>query len=113
MANITKRKDSYLIRVSCGYDTNGKQIIKCTTWKPPQGMTKRQTERELQKQALEFEERCQNGLVSNNPRLTFAEFVPEYLKIVQARQHKGTKKNIRLNCTQIFNHSAVSIKSGC
>ncbi len=90
MANITKRKDSYLIRVSCGYDTKGKQIFKCMTWKPLQGMTKRQIERELQKQALDFEEKCQNGLVSNNPRLTFAEFVPEYLKIVKARLSPST-----------------------
>lgn len=90
MANITKRNGSYLIRVSCGYDTKGKQILKCMTWKPHQGMTKKQEERELQKQALGFEERCQNGLVSNNPRLTFAEFVPEYLKIVQARLSPST-----------------------
>ena len=31
MASITKRGDSYRITVSCGYDMNGKKIIKrCT-----------------------------------------------------------------------------------
>lgn len=28
-----------------------------------------------------FEEKCKNGLVSNNPNLTFADFVPQYLSI--------------------------------
>ena len=81
MANITKRKDSYLIRVSCGYDVNGKKITQSMTWKPEAGMTERQIEKELNRQAVIFEEKCKNGLVSQNPRLTFAEFVPQYLNI--------------------------------
>ena len=33
MANITKRGNSYSIRVSAGYDASGKQIMKSMTWK--------------------------------------------------------------------------------
>lgn len=34
MATIQKRGGSYLIRVSCDYDTKGKQVIQSMTWKP-------------------------------------------------------------------------------
>jgi hypothetical protein len=27
MANVTKRGDTYRIKVSCGYDVNGKQVV--------------------------------------------------------------------------------------
>lgn len=81
MANITKRKDSYLIRVSCGYDIEGKKLTHSITWKPDKNMTAKQIEKELNRQAIMFEEKCRNGLVSQNPRLTFAEFVPQYLNI--------------------------------
>ena len=37
MANITKRNNSYSIRVSCGYDVSGKQIFQSMTWTPERG----------------------------------------------------------------------------
>ena len=46
MATITKRGDSYRFRVSVGYDSENKQIIKSMTWKPPAGMTQKQAEKE-------------------------------------------------------------------
>lgn len=58
MASIRKRGNSYSITVSCGYDIRGKQIRRHKTWRPPEGMTKRQTERELMRQSLLFEEQC-------------------------------------------------------
>lgn len=41
MANITKRNGSYLIRVSMGRDANRKQIIRSTTYKPPEGISEK------------------------------------------------------------------------
>ena len=61
MANITKRKNSYSIRVSCGYDVNGKQIFQSMTWVPDEGMTPKQIEKELNRQAVLFEENCKKG----------------------------------------------------
>lgn len=81
MANITKRGESYLIRVSCGYDANDKKITRSMTWKPDPKLTPKQIEKELNRQAMIFEEKCKHGLVSNDPRLTFADFVPQYLTI--------------------------------
>ena len=37
MATIKKRGDSYSIRVSCGYNSKGKQMIQSMTWKPEPG----------------------------------------------------------------------------
>lgn len=81
MANITKRGNSYLIRVSEGYDNTGKKLYKSMTWRPDPKLTPKQIEKELNKVTVQFEERVKSGLESNNPRLTLAEFVPQYLAI--------------------------------
>ena len=74
MATIQKRGNSYLIRVSCGYDCKGNQVIQSKTWKPEPNMTKRQIEHELNKQAVEFEEICIRGYQSQAIKFeTFAE----------------------------------------
>ena len=46
MANIRKRGNTYQIRVSCGYDTQGNQVVQTMTWKPTEGMTPRQIEKD-------------------------------------------------------------------
>ena len=61
MANIQKRVNkqgqvSYRIKVFNGYSFDGKQIVKTMTWKPEIGMTERQAEKEVQRQAFIFEE---------------------------------------------------------
>lgn len=61
MATIKKRGSSYLIRVSCGYDVNGKHKEQSMTWKPDEGMTQRQIEKELNRQAVMFEESVNHG----------------------------------------------------
>lgn len=56
MATITKRGDNYRIRVSDGYDVHGKQKMRTMTWKPEPGMTRRQIDKELTRQAVLFED---------------------------------------------------------
>lgn len=63
MATITKRNNSYLITVSCGYDVTGRQIRKTMTYKPDGSMTAKQLEKEVQRQAVLFEEECAKGNV--------------------------------------------------
>ena len=62
MATIKKREGktgvSYLIRVSGGYDISGNQVVHSMTWRPGPGMTRRQIEKGLQRQAVLFEEQC-------------------------------------------------------
>ena len=50
MATIQKRGKSYSIRVSCGYDTARRQIVRSMTWRPEDGMTEAQAEREARRQ---------------------------------------------------------------
>ena len=74
MANIRKRGNTYQIRVSCGYNTKGEQVFQSMSWKPPVGMTAKQAEKEVQKQAVLFEEKCMKGQVTANIKFeTFAE----------------------------------------
>ncbi len=61
MATVEKRGDSYRITVSAGYNTQGKQIKKRMTWKPAPTMTQRQTEKELDRQAVLFEDSILKG----------------------------------------------------
>ena len=80
MANITPRRDkagkiiSYQIRVFRGRDAFGKRLKDyMMTWKPDPGMTNRQIEKELTRQATLFEENCKLGNVSVD-RNTFQEY---------------------------------------
>lgn len=80
MATIRKRSNnSYQIIVSCGYDINGKQICRYMTYTPEKGMTAKQIEKELQRQAVLFEEQCQKGLVMDG-RMKLAAFADEWMK---------------------------------
>lgn len=78
MPTIQKRKDSYKITVSCGYDITGKQIRKTMTYKPESDMTPKQIEKEVQRQAILFEEQCQSGQALNN-NIKFSEFAELWL----------------------------------
>lgn len=64
MANIRKRGNTYQIRISCGYDVRGVQQFQSKTWKPDEGMTPKQIEKELNRQAILFEEECKKGQVT-------------------------------------------------
>lgn len=83
MATIRKRGDSYSIRVSCGYDVNGKHKEQAMTWKPEPDMTKRQIEKELNRQAVMFEEAVSHGYKTTAVKFEdFAEeWFEEYAKI--------------------------------
>lgn len=61
MATIQKRSNGYFISVSCGYDNTGKQIRRTMTYRPETGMTAKQIEKEVKRQAVLFEEKCRSG----------------------------------------------------
>ena len=63
MATITERNGAYLIMVSEGYGTDGRQRRKLMTWRPEPGMTKRKIKEELNIQAALFERRVRTGQV--------------------------------------------------
>ena len=66
MAQITKKTNKkgetvYQIRVSCGYDYKGRQRTKSMTYKP-KAKSPKQIEKEVQKQAILFEQQCSNPI---------------------------------------------------
>lgn len=87
MATIRKRGNSYQIRVSAGYDTNGNQIIKTKTWKPAPSMTERQIKKELDTQAVLFEQQVQTGQFLDG-NITVAEFIERWFKEYAEKQLK-------------------------
>lgn len=93
IANIQKRSQSYLIRVSAGYDKNGKQIVKSMTWKPGPNMSQKQIEKEVQKQAVLFEQKCNSGQYVSSS-IKFSDFSDIWLEKYAEKQLK-TKTLLR------------------
>lgn len=88
MASITPRKNksgeiiSYRIRVCRGYDSKGTKLKPYEmTWKPSDNMTAKQIEKELNRQAIYFEEQCRQGKIGSNQNIKLADFCPMYLEI--------------------------------
>ncbi len=85
MATIRKREYSYQIRVSCGYDIYGRQIVRTKTWKPSSKMTPKQLEKELNKQAVLFEKMCtEEGYAASSTKLS--NFIEQW-KVEYAETH--------------------------
>ena len=97
MANIRPRKNkngeiiSYEIRVFKGRDEKGKQLNPYVmTYKPAPNMTARQIEKELNRQAVQFEEQCRQGYSLDN-RQTFAEYAAY---VVSLKERAGVKHSV-------------------
>ena len=74
-----KGEATYYIRAYDGYDSAGKQIERCTKWKPSPGMTEKQVEKELNKQMLAFEDKIKKGLILDM-NTTFSEYAELWMQ---------------------------------
>ena len=100
MANITHRGNTFRIRVFVGTDINGKQIMKSTTFTPPDDVTLKKAEKLAQEYAFEFERQCR-GYTQFNDSMRFSEladwyftnFAPIELKESTIYTYKGQYKN--------------------
>ena len=79
MATIEKRGKGYRIIVHQGYDYRGKRLRQTMTWVPEPGMTERQIKKELERQAVLFEEKIINGAAAD-ANIRFADFAEKYMK---------------------------------
>lgn len=79
MATISKRGKNFRIKVSLGYDTNRKQIIKSTTFSPPDGISPKKAEKLANAYAVEFENRCK-GYTQLNENMRFSELAAWYFE---------------------------------
>ena len=92
MASIVKRtgkngKISYLIRVSDKYGVDGKQRKKSMTWTPPEGMTPKKIEKQLQIEAMRFEEAVSAGTLQDSS-IKFQAFAEKWLLEYAEKQLK-------------------------
>ena len=85
MPSITKRGKTFRIMVSMGYDMDGKQIRKTTTFTPPDGVTEGKAEKLAKAYAYEFEQRCR-GMTNLNENIRFHELYEWYYD--QVAPHK-------------------------
>ena len=89
MATVRKRGKSYQIRVSCGYDIAGKQIVKTLNWTPPDGLGARQLKKELDRQTVLFEEKCRNR-VAPSGSIKLADYIDQWFIDYAEMRLKGT-----------------------
>lgn len=108
MATITridgKKGVSYRIRASCGYDVTGKQKVRSMTWTPPAGMSQKQLEKELQRQAVRFEEACAAGGDGGN--IKFQLFAEQWFKEYAQKKLK-TRSVERLHQLEARTYAAI------
>lgn len=79
MASIKQRGNAFLVSVSLGRDTSGKQIIKSATFRPDpeQHRTKRQIEKALNEFAVDFERKVKSGNTADGDKVKFRDFITE------------------------------------
>lgn len=77
MPSVKKRGKTFRIMVSMGYDMNGKQIRKTTTFTPPDGVTDGKAEKLAKAYAYEFEKQCR-GMTNFNENIRFHELFEWY-----------------------------------
>lgn len=75
-----KKGKSYNISVSCGYDNQGKQIVKRKTWRPHPGMTEAQIRKELDRQVSIFEQKCKSGCGQTASSIKFEDFAEQWFE---------------------------------
>ena len=78
MASIEKRGNSFRIKVSCGYRADGTQVFQRMTYTPAPKMTAKQIEKEVQRQAVLFEEACKQGQIVS--AVKFEPFAEEWFE---------------------------------
>lgn len=99
MANISKRGNTFRIRVYVGTDMNGKKIMKSTTFVPSENISPKKAEKLAQEYAFQYERQCR-GYVSFNENMRFSEladwyftnYAPVELKASTVYTYKGQYK---------------------
>lgn len=77
---IIQRGKTYRFTVSLGYDVNGKQIRKTTTFVPPDGLTQKKADKLAKEEYVHFSNRCK-GLFNLKENMRFSELVEEYFRL--------------------------------
>lgn len=85
MASI-KRKEKkngevvYRIDIALGYDNTGKKKVKVITYRPNQSATPKQQEKEVQKYALDYEDKLKHGESFEGEEMSFEDYAEKWLE---------------------------------
>ncbi len=99
MASIRKRGETFTITAYMGYDEQGRQIKKTTTYRPPEGVTAGKAEKLAKAFAAQWEDKVR-GYVSLDENRTFAELAKWYYESVAPLK---LKDNVRIDNMSIIN----------
>lgn len=109
MAQLIKRtkkdgKTAYLARVYCGRDKDRKPICKTKTLTPPPGMTGRKLDKELQRQADEFEQAVLRGTLQSDMLFDalLDKYFSEYAEPQLRERTVYDYKNLPLVCVRLW-----------
>lgn len=102
MATIKKRGTAYTITVSNGYDISGKQIREYTTWTPDSGMTAKQIEKALSREAILFEDAVRSGQIAVSGKIRLKDFCDKFMgEYAQLYLKPNTIANYKRDLTRI------------
>lgn len=77
---IIQRGNTYRFTVYLGYDVNGKQIRKTTTFTPPSDLTQRKADKLAKEEYIHFKNKCK-GLADFNENMRFKELTEAYFNL--------------------------------
>lgn len=84
---IIQRGKTYRFTVYLGYDCNGKQIRKTTTFAPPVGISMKKADKLAREEYINFRNRCK-GCYMLKEHMRFSELAKEYLQLYAANKLK-------------------------
>ncbi len=101
-----KKRPAYKIRICCGYDLQGKKIVKTSTYHPDTSLTVKQQEKEAQKYADELERKIEDGINLDGKKTSFEQFAADWLErrkgSLTYNTHKGYEIMLRTKLIPAF-----------
>ena len=88
---IVQRGNSYFFTAYLGYDVNGKQIRKTSTYTPPENLTQKKADKLAKEKYIEFKNRCKD-LSDFNDCMRFMDLCEEYLTVYASNKLKPITK---------------------
>lgn len=109
MANITKRGNTYRIRVSAGFDGNGKRLYHSETYVPT-AKTPKAIEKEVKHYAEILEQKVKDGLIALSDATTFNAFVETWKQDWASEHLKPNQQESYLSYINLYVRSFLGSK---
>ena len=91
---------TYQLIAYTGYGSDGKQLTKTRTWKPPAGVSEKKAEKQAAVEAVKFEEMVSKGIAPVDGKTKLADYAAIWFDGLQVAH--GTRENYRLMLQRIL-----------